>query len=326
MANKNQKKEISPYLAKIAPALGRITLGALFFIAGFNFSNTAFFQETPLFGIPFLAETLISFSAAIFGFHTVPILFTHARNWLESSITKTVTNIVYDFWDQQSKRMSDARRTRAKKQKKVQERKTKDLYTGGIVLDTSVLIDGRILDIVKTGFLNNLLIVPQAVIDELHLISDNDDKLKRQKGRRGLDILNALKKETKIEIYKAVKSERTFKEGVDKGLVIFSKRYKALLMTLDFNLNKVAEAGGVKTLNINDLANAVKTPVIPGEELELKVVQEGKEKKQGVGYMSDGTMVVIEGAKFSVGEEVNAKVDKVIQTSAGKMIFATMLE
>lgn len=325
MPKKSKKRlEDNEIIKFIAPILWKIVIGGVSFIIAFNFSYNSFFAEEPLFGIPLLAELLISFAAALFGFHTIPRVFFHAREWLVWLIKGTVADIVYDFWDQQSKKMQDSRRSRQHEAKKIRLEKDKAKLENTILLDTSILIDGRIIDIVKTGFLDSKLIVPQPVIDELHLISDNDDKLKRQRGRRGLDLLNKLKKITKVEIYKLPKEDKMFSSGVDKGLVEMAKKFKTRLMTLDFNLNKVASVANIQVLNINDLTNAVKAVVLPGEIFEVEIIQKGKSKNQGVGYLPDGTMIVVDDAKDNIGETLSVKVSKVIQTPAGKMIFSTI--
>jgi uncharacterized protein YacL len=163
------------------------------------------------------------------------------------------------------------------------------------------------------------LIVPQEVIDELHLLSDSKDNLKRAKGRRGLDILKDIKKKTEL-IIKPIKNGGT-ENGVDKLLVKFCKDNNVKMATLDFNLSKVAVVNGIKVLNINSLANSIKTVLLPGEEIEVKIIHEGKEKQQGVGYLEDGTMLIIEDAKDKVGQVLKVSVTKVIQSPAGKIIF-----
>lgn len=305
---------------KILKILIRIALALLFLILGFEFSNTLFFRENPLFGIPFLAEVLISVCSAFIGFYYIPILGKRVKNWLETLVVKTVSDIVSNFWEQQNKRIQHARRDKQKQKAQENERKMREQISNGILLDTSVLIDGRILDLVKTGFVDNLLVIPTFVINELHLISDSEETLKRQKGRRGLDVINDLKKITKV----LTPTFTNKNNGVDTDLVKYAKQYKIKLMTLDFNLNKVAQASGLRVLNLNELANAVKIAILPGEKLNVKIVQEGKEKQQGVGYLEDGTMLVVEGAKQMVGEEVLTKVSRVIQTNAGKMIFCVL--
>jgi uncharacterized protein YacL len=165
------------------------------------------------------------------------------------------------------------------------------------------------------------LIVSQNVIHELQVIADSKDHVKRQRGRRGLDIAREVKKLAKV----LMPEIRTKDKEVDKQLVYFCKEHKLKLMTLDFNLNKVASVAGIKVLNINDLVNALKTVLLPGEAMKVKIIQEGKEKQQGIGYLPDGTMVVVEEAKTRVGEEIDAKVIKTIQSSAGRIIFCDLL-
>lgn len=189
------------------------------------------------------------------------------------------------------------------------------------VLDTSVIIDGRIADIVKTGFLDGVLLIPGFVLEELRHIADSSDILKRNRGRRGLDILNQVSKEgyIKVEIY-----ERDFEDitEVDSKLVRLAGILDAPILTNDYNLNKVAEFQGIKVLNINELANAVKPVVLPGEEMYVQVMKEGKEAGQGVAYLDDGTMVVIDGGRKYIGQHTTVLVTTVLQTAAGRMIFA----
>ncbi|TCS94229.1 PIN/TRAM domain-containing protein [Hazenella coriacea] len=189
------------------------------------------------------------------------------------------------------------------------------------ILDTSVIIDGRIADICRTGFLEGILVIPSFVLEELQHIADSSDVLKRNRGRRGLDILNKIQKEldVKVLIY-----EGDFEEvaEVDSKLVKLAKVLSGKVVTNDFNLNKVCELQGVAVLNINDLANAVKPVVLPGEEINVQVIKDGKEHGQGVAYLDDGTMIVIEGGREYISEHIDVLVTSVLQTSAGRMIFA----
>ncbi len=189
------------------------------------------------------------------------------------------------------------------------------------LLDTSVIIDGRIADIVETGFLEGMLVIPAFVLEELQHIADSSDVLKRNRGRRGLDILNRIQKELKVKVQVM---EIDFEElsEVDSKLVRLAKQVNGKVVTNDFNLNKVCELQGVPVLNINDLANAVKPVVLPGEEISVHVIKDGKEYGQGVGYLDDGTMIVIEGGRDYIGHRVDVLVTSVLQTSAGRMIFA----
>lgn len=189
------------------------------------------------------------------------------------------------------------------------------------VLDTSVIIDGRIFDICQTGFVEGPLVIPSFVLDELRHISDSSDSLKRVRGRRGLDILNKIQKELDIETQIW---EGDFPEiaEVDSKLLKLSQKLKGKVVTNDFNLNKVAEVQGVPVLNINELANSIKPVVIPGEEMKVVVLKDGKEPTQGVAYLDDGTMIVVESGRKFMGEQIVVIVTSVLQTAAGRMIFA----
>lgn len=188
------------------------------------------------------------------------------------------------------------------------------------LLDTSVIIDGRILDIYKTRFLDSKIVIPRFVLKELQQIADSTDPIKRQRGRRGLDILHVLQKEAIQDI--AV-NEEDFPEvaEVDAKLVKLAKLVEAKILTVDFNLNRIATFQGVKVLNINELANVLKPVVFPGEELHIKLIKEGKEHNQAIGYLDDGTMVVVEDARRMLGQDVKVAVTSVLQTQAGRMIF-----
>ncbi len=191
------------------------------------------------------------------------------------------------------------------------------------LLDTNVIIDGRIADIAKSGFVEGPLLVPKFVLDELQTIADSSDSLKRNRGRRGLDILNQMQKEPglRVQVLDGYPSPLARHEPVDARLVQLAKDMDAAIITNDFNLNKVAQFQGVRVLNVNELANAVKPVVLPGEELSVTIVREGKEPEQGVAYLDDGTMVVVEHGKAHIGETVHIIVTSVLQTVAGKMIF-----
>jgi len=190
-----------------------------------------------------------------------------------------------------------------------------------ILIDTSVIIDGRIVDIAKTGFLPGNLIIPRFVLNELQYIADSAESLRRQRGRRGMEVLAELQKDRAIKTTIADIDVDGVKE-VDEKLIMLGKQMKAPILTNDFNLNRVAELQGVNVLNINELANAVKSILLPGEALVVQVIQEGKELGQGVGYLDDGTMVVVEDGKNLIGKEIEVSVTKVLQTAAGRMIFS----
>lgn len=188
------------------------------------------------------------------------------------------------------------------------------------ILDTSVIIDGRIADIAETGFLDGIVVTPQFVLRELQLVADSADSLKRNRGRRGLDILQRLQKVASLQIQIVEDDFPTIRE-VDLKLIELAKLYEAKIITNDFNLNKVAQLQGVQVLNINELANALKPIVLPGEIMRVFILKEGKEYNQGVAYLDDGTMVVVDNARKAIGKTIDISVTSVLQTTAGKMIF-----
>jgi uncharacterized protein YacL len=193
------------------------------------------------------------------------------------------------------------------------------------ILDTSVIIDGRIADIVETGFLEGTFIIPQFVLRELQHIADSSDTLKRNRGRRGLDILHRIQKKIDLDV-KIVEHDFPRIREVDAKLIALGKKMGGKIITNDFNLNKIAELQGVTVLNINQLANALKPVVLPGELMKVYILKEGKEHNQGVAYLDDGTMVVVDNAKRVIGKNVEVLVTSVLQTTAGRMIFTQLKE
>lgn len=192
------------------------------------------------------------------------------------------------------------------------------------ILDTSVIIDGRVGDVVATGFVEGDLIVPGFVLEELQAIADSTDPARRARGRRGLDTVHALQEaHSHVSII-----ERDFPNvaEVDAKLIRLAKEIKGVIVTTDYNLNKVSQIQGVEVLNVNDLANTLKAVVMPGEAMHLKVIREGKEEEQGIGYLDDGTMVVIEGGRRHIGEEVDVEITSVLQNPSGKMIFTRLAQ
>ncbi|AFM39531.1 integral membrane protein (PIN domain superfamily) [Desulfosporosinus acidiphilus SJ4] len=198
---------------------------------------------------------------------------------------------------------------------------SKEQHPNYKILDTSVIIDGRIADIVKTGFIEGTLLIPSFVLEELRHIADSSDLLKRNRGRRGLDILNQISKETAINVHIHEQDFEDINE-VDSKLVRLGQVLDSPLLTNDYNLNKVAELQGVKVLNINELANSLKPIVLPGEEMLVQVMKEGKEPGQGVAYLDDGTMIVVDTGRRYMGQNITVLVTSVLQTAAGRMIFA----
>ena len=188
------------------------------------------------------------------------------------------------------------------------------------ILDTSVIIDGRILDLLQTGFIEGKILIPNFVLEELRHIADSSDSLKRNRGRRGLDILNEIQKQLSVPV-EIVDYDPKEALEVDTKLLKMGEKMDAFVVTNDFNLNKVAEFQGVRVLNINELANAIKPVVLGGEEMQVTVIKAGKENGQGIGYLNDGTMIVVEGGNRFIGETKNVVVTSVLQTAAGRMIF-----
>jgi uncharacterized protein YacL len=197
------------------------------------------------------------------------------------------------------------------------EKQSKKSYK---ILDTSVIIDGRIADIAETGFLDGIIVTPQFVLRELQLVADSADSLKRNRGRRGLDILQRLQKVANLTI-QIVEDDFPSVREVDLKLIELAKVYEGKIITNDFNLNKVAQLQGVEVLNINELANSLKPIVLPGETMRVFILKEGKEYNQGVAYLDDGTMVVVDNARKMIGKTIDVSVTSVLQTTAGKMIF-----
>ena len=203
-----------------------------------------------------------------------------------------------------------------------QKQRSKQQGASPKIFDTSVIIDGRICDILSTGFIEGDIVIPEFVLVELRHIADSGDSLKRNRGRRGLDILNKIQTEYGVEIYET-DGEKVLEDipEVDVKLIKLAQILKGKVVTNDYNLNKVASIQGVEVLNINELANTLKPVVLPGENMQVYVVKEGKENNQGVGYLEDGTMIVVEDGRRMIGQTVNATVTSVLQTSAGRMIF-----
>lgn len=234
----------------------------------------------------------------------------------------------YIGFDLTSMRREEIRRlfspkTNKSENEEVLERKEGETFRKYKILDTSAIIDGRILEVVQTGFLEGILVVSHYVLKELQYIADSSDSLKRVRGRRGLDILNALQKEERITL-EIDDREYPDTEEVDLKLVQLTKDMDGMIVTNDYNLNKIAEFQNIPVLNINELANAVKPVVIPGEEMKVMIVKNGTERSQGVAYLEDGTMIVVEEGKYHINETVDVIVTSSLQTNAGRMIFAKL--
>ncbi len=220
-----------------------------------------------------------------------------------------------------SRRNRDEERDKDRHKERDKDRTSSPAPVTQILLDTSAIIDGRIADISQTGFVSASLIVPRFVLNELQHIADSPDSMRRNRGRRGLDMLNRLQKDTSVPI-EIIDADVEGVAEVDSKLVKMARTLHCPIITNDFNLNRVAELQGVKVLNINELANAVKPVLLPGEDIEIKIMQDGKELGQGVGYLDDGTMIVVEGGRQYMNTTIEVTVTRVLQTVAGRMIFA----
>lgn len=217
-----------------------------------------------------------------------------------------------------------ASKAKPQKSTKASSKKSTDKSQGSntqILVDTSAIIDGRIADIVKTGFVPGKLLVPRFVLAELQNIADSEDPMRRGRGRRGLEMLNLIRENPAVELDIIEENPVDVKE-VDHKLVYLAREYGTNILTTDYNLNRVATIEQVKVLNINELANSIRVVVIPGEEMQVRVVQKGKEKNQGLAYLEDGTMIVVENGDKLLGKDISVEVTRIFQTVAGKMIFA----
>jgi uncharacterized protein YacL len=193
------------------------------------------------------------------------------------------------------------------------------------ILDTSVIIDGRIADITETGFVEGPLLIPQFVLSELQHIADSSDPVKRTRGKRGLEVLHHIQKQVNVDV-RIVDTDYPAVKEVDSKLIEMAKEVRGKILTNDSNLNKVAELQGIEVLNINELANALKPVVLPGEDMNVKILKEGKEMGQGVAYLDDGTMIVVDNGRRQIGKTIDVVVTSVLQTPAGRMIFARLKE
>ncbi|MBI2594503.1 hypothetical protein HYW39_02280 [Candidatus Curtissbacteria bacterium] len=281
----------------------RAILGIIFAIAGFflakNFIPAAFLKPANF------IESLVAVVSASFGYFTVPFITLWLRK-VSTDFTKKIASEV----------ISQLRLPRVRAPKFTRKQRE---FSNPMLLDTSAIIDGRIVDVVKLGFLYGTLIVPRFILAELQRIADSSEDLKRAKGRRGFEILEDLKK---VKLIKTEMIEGSFDKTIDDSLLKLAKNLKAKIITTDFNLNKVATLAGIGVLNINELVNAIKTTVLPGELLDVQIIHSGKENNQGVGYLSDGTMIVVENGNKMVGKKTQTEVTRVLQTAAGRMIFA----
>ena len=313
----------NPY---ISVALGATLLFVLSFLLSDYCVRLITWMEERLFKLP-VGDLLFGTVGLIIGLF-VATLIGFAINSVQLPVITEVLPIIFSIilgylgfrlgFNKRDELLQLFTRAGSTSKKKTSEQEAKLLQK---LLDTSVIIDGRIADISETGFIEGTLVVPQFVLTELQHIADSSDTLKRTRGRRGLDILKRLQDERQSKVVIVDDDFEDIAE-VDLKLVRLAKQMEAQILTNDFNLNKVCELHQVKVLNINDLANAVKPVVIPGEDMQVVVIKDGKEHNQGVAYLDDGTMIVVEGGRSYIGQAITVTVTSVLQTSAGRMIFA----
>ncbi|MBI4038322.1 hypothetical protein HY387_01615 [Candidatus Daviesbacteria bacterium] len=268
----------------------------------------------PLDGVNQIAvRILLTILSALLGFVIFPDMAAKVTHMMVSLFNMTVTRVSSEILSQL---------LHLPRQSHLPYSHTETPAAHPLILDTSAIIDGRILDIAKTSFLSGLILVPNFILLELQQVADSSDNLKRARGRRGFETISELKKinELKVDIWDKEVSGRT----VDEKLLKLAKSFRGKIVTTDFNLNRVATAHNVSVLNVNDLANAMRVPALPGESLELKIVHIGKDPKQGVGYQPDGTMIVVENGANYLGQTITVEVSRVLQGSAGRMIFARL--
>lgn len=280
--------------------------------------------ENKLLRLP-IVDIIIGSVALIFGL-LIAFLVGTALSFIDFPIINTagpiVVTLLFGYLSfQVGLKKRDELLNLVSKKKKVVESPKETVTREYKILDTSVIIDGRIADIIQTGFLEGTIVIPQFVLAELQYIADSSDVLKRNRGRRGLDILNRIQKELKINV-EIFDGDFEDIHEVDLKLIRLAKQMTGIVVTNDYNLNKICEFQSIPVLNINDLANAVKQIIIPGEEMHVLVIKEGKEHSQGLAYLDDGTMIVVENGREHTGSSIDVIVTSVLQTSAGRMIFA----
>lgn len=291
----------------------RFFLGLFFAIIGY-FSIQRLTQFEPQLFQDFIS-VIVAFAFGAAGIYVIPVV----GKWF-SDTTRALSRRIAD------EVISQLHLPRIPVGNRDKETSTKEeKWVNPMLVDTSSLIDGRIGDVIESGFISGTVLVPDFILIELQHIADSADSLKRGRGRRGLDVLENIKKSQYVKTV-VYETGQTALKNIDERLMKLGKTLKAKIITNDFNLNKIATVSGVKILNVNELANAMKTPMIPGEEVEVKIIQEGKEKTQGVGYLPDGTMIVVENGAGHMGRKIKTKVSRVIQTVAGRMIFVQSAE
>lgn len=293
-------------------AIARLVIGIVFGTAGYYLATV--FVNPPEEGVRQGVRIILAIFAGGLSMYLVPLITKWVGYW-SSLFSKRVANEI----------ISQLRLPRIPNPVRIGIDRESKKWVNPMVMDTSALIDGRIADIVESGFLYGTLIVPDIVLSEMRHIADSSEGLKRGKGRRGFDVLERIKKSKGIKTIIYDTGQNNLK-NVDDRLLKMAKMWRAKMITTDFNLNKLATVSGVKILNVNELSNSIKVPLIPGEELNVKVIQEGKEKNQGIAYLPDGTMIVVEEGDKYLGKNVSVRVSRSLQTAAGRMIFAKLFK
>ncbi|MCH8821468.1 TRAM domain-containing protein [Patescibacteria group bacterium] len=293
-------------------AIARLVIGIVFGTAGYYLATV--FVNPPEEGVRQGVRIILAIFAGGLSMYLVPLITKWVGYW-SSLFSKRVANEI----------ISQLRLPRIPNPVRIGIDRESKKWVNPMVMDTSALIDGRIADIVESGFLYGTLIVPDIVLSEMRHIADSSEGLKRGKGRRGFDVLERIKKSKGIKTIIYDTGQNSLK-NVDDRLLKMAKMWRAKMITTDFNLNKLATVSGVKILNVNELSNSIKVPLIPGEELNVKVIQEGKEKNQGIAYLPDGTMIVVEEGDKYLGKNVSVRVSRSLQTAAGRMIFAKLFK
>lgn len=288
---------------------------AVVVLLAFYLSDRWYFKDNPLFNVIFLAEILIALSLGlVYYFWFLPAVTALGRfinEWVIKTVRTAVSGVVEDIV------------SRYERRNEVKETNDLQGVAKPIVLDTSAIIDGRVVELILTEIFDNTVVVPSIVVEELKHIADSPDKLRKERGRRGLDYLERLEK-SGVD-YKIIENGSDDHKDVDQDIVRFSKNINARLATSDVNLSKAAKARKIGVVNVNELSDLLKPPMLPGDKMTVKLVQKGKAKDQSVGYLGDGTMIVVEASKQFVGEEKEIVISRFLQTKAGKMYFAEIV-
>ena len=291
---------------------------AIVVLLGFYLSDQWYFKLNPLFGIIFLAEILISLSVGLIYYFwfllAINAIGKFFNEWIVKTIRSAVSGVVEEIVGRYERRNQQV------------EIKDNDLQTVAkpVILDTSAIIDGRVIELILTGIFDNVVVVPSIVIEELKHISDSPDKLRKARGRRGLDYLSLLENDSGVD-YRMIENGSDGHNDVDQDIVRFAKTNNARLATSDVNLAKSAKARKIQVININELSDLLKPPMLPGDKMTITLIQKGKSKDQAVGYLEDGTMIVVESARQYITEEKGVAISRFIQTKAGKMYFAEIV-